>query len=46
MEPVEYNPYGQTCYSLTGAEMTRWVNDFSASVHARTGRFPIIYTRD
>jgi len=47
MLDIEYNPYGATCYGLSGPQMTRWVSDFSAAVHSRTGRFPIIYsTRD
>jgi GH25 family lysozyme M1 (1,4-beta-N-acetylmuramidase) len=44
MLDIEYNPYGPTCYGLTGTQMNRWVHDFSTAVHARTGRFPIIYT--
>ncbi len=47
MLDIEYNPYGATCYGLSGPQMTRWVSDFSAAVHSRTGRFPIMYsTRD
>jgi GH25 family lysozyme M1 (1,4-beta-N-acetylmuramidase) len=41
---MEYNPYGATCYGLSPAEMVRWVKDFSDTVHARTGRWPTIYT--
>ncbi|MGP4016095.1 lysozyme [Saccharopolyspora sp. 5N708] len=41
---IEYNPYGDTCYGLDGAAMSRWIADFSNTYHARTGRFPIIYT--
>ncbi len=47
MLDIEYNPYGATCYGLSGPQMTRWVTEFSTAVHSRTGRFPIIYsTRD
>ncbi len=44
MLDIEYNPYGPTCYNLTPAQMSAWIADFSTTVHARTGRFPIIYT--
>ncbi len=44
MLDIEYNPYGRTCYGLSPTQMSRWVADFSAAVHTRTGRFPIIYT--
>jgi len=44
MLDIEYNPYGRTCYGLSATQMSRWVADFSAAVHTRTGRFPIIYT--
>lgn len=41
---IEYNPYGPTCYGLTAAAMTAWVHSFSDEVHARTGRYPAIYS--
>jgi len=41
---MEYNPYGDTCYGLDQAAMTRWVLDFSNRVVARTQRYPTIYT--
>lgn len=41
---IEYNPYGATCYGLTTAQMRTWVRDFSNQVHARTRRYPVIYT--
>ncbi|WP_190823830.1 lysozyme [Saccharopolyspora pogona] len=41
---IEYNPYGEACYGLDPAAMSRWIADFSNTYHARTGRFPIIYT--
>jgi uncharacterized protein with LGFP repeats/GH25 family lysozyme M1 (1,4-beta-N-acetylmuramidase) len=45
MLDMEYNPYGSnTCYGLSPSQMVSWVNDFSNTVHARTGRYPVIYT--
>ncbi|PFG92898.1 lysozyme [Saccharopolyspora erythraea NRRL 2338] len=41
---MEYNPYGGTCYGKTPAQMTAWIKDFSDTYHARTGRWPVIYT--
>jgi GH25 family lysozyme M1 (1,4-beta-N-acetylmuramidase) len=41
---MEYNPYGPTCYGLSKGQMAAWVADFSNTVHARTGRWPAIYT--
>lgn len=41
---MEYNPYGETCYGLSKDEMAAWVRDFSETYHARTGRYPVIYT--
>jgi len=42
---IEYNPYsGGTCYGLSGEEMARWILGFSDTYHARTGRWPMIYT--
>ncbi|RKT87990.1 lysozyme [Saccharopolyspora antimicrobica] len=41
---IEYNPYGDGCYGLDPAAMSRWIADFSNTYHARTGRFPAIYT--
>ncbi|MDU0291861.1 lysozyme [Saccharothrix longispora] len=41
---MEYNPYGSTCYGLSKAGMTSWVLSFSDRYHARTGRWPVIYT--
>lgn len=41
---MEYNPYGQTCYGKNQAQMTAWIKDFSDTYHARTGRWPVIYT--
>ncbi|MFJ5533458.1 GH25 family lysozyme, partial [Streptomyces sp. NPDC093261] len=41
---IEYNPYGSTCYGLSQSAMVSWIRDFSNEVHARTGRYPTIYT--
>ncbi|MFI9026907.1 lysozyme [Streptomyces sp. NPDC053560] len=41
---IEYNPYGSICYGLSRAAMGAWIKDFSRTVHARTGRHPMIYT--
>ncbi|WP_084506192.1 lysozyme [Amycolatopsis sp. ATCC 39116] len=41
---VEYNPYGEACYGLDAKRMGEWIRDFSDAYHARTGRFPVIYT--
>jgi GH25 family lysozyme M1 (1,4-beta-N-acetylmuramidase) len=41
---IEYNPYGSTCYGLSAASMVAWIKDFSDTVHARTNRYPVIYT--
>jgi uncharacterized protein with LGFP repeats len=44
MLDFEYNPYGPTCYGMTPSQLVSWVRDFSNTVHARTGRYPVIYT--
>ncbi len=44
MLDIEYNPYGATCYGKTPAQLVSWIRDFSNTIHARTGRYPIIYT--
>ncbi|MFE6054450.1 lysozyme [Kitasatospora sp. NPDC056446] len=41
---IEYNPYGATCYGLSQSAMVGWIRSFSDTVHARTGRYPTIYT--
>jgi GH25 family lysozyme M1 (1,4-beta-N-acetylmuramidase) len=46
---IEYNPYSTAdwagwCYNRTPAEVTAWLSDFVATVHDRTGRWPVIYT--
>jgi GH25 family lysozyme M1 (1,4-beta-N-acetylmuramidase) len=41
---IEYNPYGATCYGLSQGAMVNWVHDFANRYHARTSRWPVIYT--
>lgn len=41
---MEYNPYGATCYGLSKPSMTAWIKSFSDQYHARTSRWPVIYT--
>jgi lysozyme len=41
---MEYNPYGATCYGLSTGGMVSWVLSFSNQYHARTGRWPVVYT--
>ncbi|MFI5607387.1 lysozyme [Amycolatopsis sp. NPDC051903] len=41
---MEYNPYGATCYGLSQAAMGSWIRDFHDTYHAKTGRWPVIYT--
>lgn len=41
---LETNPGGSTCYGLSRAAMVAWVEDFGDTYHARTGRWPVIYT--
>ncbi|WP_405589828.1 GH25 family lysozyme [Streptomyces sp. NBC_01190] len=44
---IEYNPYGATCYGLSQSAMVSWITAFSNEYHAKTGRYPIVYsTRD
>ncbi|HEY5836776.1 lysozyme [Streptomyces sp.] len=41
---IEYNPYGATCYGLSAGSMVNWIASFSNQYHARTGRYPTIYS--
>ncbi|KAF7763475.1 CAZyme family GH25 [Agaricus bisporus var. burnettii] len=41
---IEYAPSGNICYGLSASAMVSWIRDFSNTYHARTGRFPAIYT--
>ncbi|NIH80265.1 lysozyme [Amycolatopsis viridis] len=44
MLDIEYNPYGPVCYGLSRDGMVEWIRSFSAQVHARTSRWPMLYT--
>ncbi|MFC4003204.1 lysozyme [Prauserella oleivorans] len=44
MLDIEYNPYGPTCYGLSRSAMVDWIRSFSRQVHAKTGRWPMLYT--
>jgi GH25 family lysozyme M1 (1,4-beta-N-acetylmuramidase) len=44
MLDIEYNPYGARCYGLSASGMVGWILSFSDEYHARTGRWPVIYT--
>lgn len=44
MLDIEYNPYGPTCYGMSGPQMSSWIRDFSNTVEARTGRYPTTYS--
>jgi GH25 family lysozyme M1 (1,4-beta-N-acetylmuramidase) len=41
---LEYNPYGQSCYGMPPAALVSWVKAFVDTVHARTKRWPVIYS--
>ena len=41
---IEWNPYGATCYGLSQSGMVGWIKSFSDEYHARTSRWPVIYT--
>ncbi|MET4782129.1 GH25 family lysozyme [Glaciihabitans sp. UYNi722] len=46
---IEYDPYTakdgtNTCYGFTPSQMVSWIADFSATVKARSGVLPAIYT--
>jgi GH25 family lysozyme M1 (1,4-beta-N-acetylmuramidase) len=44
MLDIEWNPYGSTCYGLSASGMVNWILSFSNEYHARTTRWPTIYT--
>jgi GH25 family lysozyme M1 (1,4-beta-N-acetylmuramidase) len=44
MLDIEYNPYGAECYGLSHAGMVSWILSFSNEYHAKTTRWPVIYT--
>lgn len=41
---LEYNPYGQVCYGMAPAALVAWVHAFVNEMHAKTQRWPTIYT--
>lgn len=44
MLDIEYNPYGAECYGLSYSGMVSWILSFSNEYHAKTTRWPVIYT--
>ncbi len=45
MLDIEYNPYqGNSCYGLSQTGMVSWIKSFSDEVHAKTSRWPTIYS--
>jgi len=44
MLDIEYNPHGSTCFGLSQSAMVSWVRSFSERVHAKTTRWPMLYT--
>jgi GH25 family lysozyme M1 (1,4-beta-N-acetylmuramidase) len=44
MLDMEWNPYGAACYGLSAAGMVNWILSFSNEYHAKTSRWPVIYT--
>ena len=44
MLDMEWNPYGATCFGLSAAGMVNWILSFSNEYHAKTSRWPVIYT--
>ena len=41
---IEPNPYGAECYRLSRSAMVSWIASFTNTYHARTSRWPVIYT--
>jgi GH25 family lysozyme M1 (1,4-beta-N-acetylmuramidase) len=41
---IEPNPYGSYCYGMSHHAMVSWITGFTDTYHARTGRWPVIYT--
>jgi GH25 family lysozyme M1 (1,4-beta-N-acetylmuramidase) len=41
---LEANPYGARCYGLSQPAMVAWIARFTATYHALTSRWPVIYT--
>jgi GH25 family lysozyme M1 (1,4-beta-N-acetylmuramidase) len=44
MLDMEWNPYGSACYGLSASGMVNWILSFSNEYHAKTSRWPVIYT--
>jgi GH25 family lysozyme M1 (1,4-beta-N-acetylmuramidase) len=44
MLDMEWNPYGSACYGLSASSMVNWILSFSNEYHAKTSRWPVIYT--
>jgi GH25 family lysozyme M1 (1,4-beta-N-acetylmuramidase) len=44
MLDMEWNPYGSACYGYSASGMVNWILAFSDEYHARTSRWPVIYT--
>jgi GH25 family lysozyme M1 (1,4-beta-N-acetylmuramidase) len=44
MLDMEWNPYGAACYGLSASGMVNWILSFSNEYHAKTSRWPVIYT--
>jgi GH25 family lysozyme M1 (1,4-beta-N-acetylmuramidase) len=44
MLDMEWDPYGADCYGLSHAGMVNWILSFSNEYHAKTTRWPTIYT--
>jgi GH25 family lysozyme M1 (1,4-beta-N-acetylmuramidase) len=42
---LEWNPYGSAaCYGISQTAMVGWISQFVDEVHAKTTRWPVIYT--
>jgi GH25 family lysozyme M1 (1,4-beta-N-acetylmuramidase) len=41
---LEINPFGAACYGLSQSGMVSWISAFVNEYHAKTSRWPIIYT--
>ncbi len=41
---IEYNPYGAECYGKSQSSMRSWITSFSNEYHAKTTRWPVLYT--
>ena len=41
---IEYNPYGDSCYGKSPADMVAWITDFTRTYLARAHRSALIYT--